>query len=112
MKMIDMKRTVESEKSTMLAQETRDEYPWGLRMSLDNETLAKLGMTDLPKVDAEYKLVALACVVSVSQNESADGEPRRNVELQIEQMMLMPAAEEDEGESGDMAKKMYPSMLG
>lgn len=109
MKLIDMKRTVESEKSTMLAQETRDEYPWGLRISLDGETMAKLGMTELPKIDAEFKLVALVCAVSVSQSERVDGEPHRSVELQIEQMMLMPAKEEDEGEG--TAKSMYPSML-
>lgn len=113
MKLIDMKRTVKSEKSTMLAEETRDEYPWGLRISLDGETMAKLGMTELPKIDAEFKLVALVCAVSISENETSDGEARRNVELQIEQMMLMPAAEEEgEDEGEDMAKKMYPSMLG
>ncbi len=113
MKLIDMKRTVKSEKSTMLAEETRDEYPWGLRISLDGETMAKLGMTELPKIDAEFKLVALACVVSVSQSERTDGEPHRNVELQLEQMMLMPAKEEEGEDEGEgMAKKMYPSMLG
>ncbi len=107
MKMIDMKRAAEAEDSTMLSPKMKDEYPWGLRISLDDETLTKLGMTELPKIDAEYKLVALACVVSISQNESAEGAPRRHVELQIEQMVLAPAAEEDEGG----AKSMYPSML-
>lgn len=110
MKMVDMKQTVESEKSTMLAQETRDEYPWGLRISLNNETLAKLGITELPAIDSEFKLVALACVVSVSQNESSDGEPHRNIDLQIEQMVLAPAAEESGEDS--KAKGMYPSMMG
>lgn len=110
MKLIDMKRTVKSEKSTMLAEETRDEYPWGLRLSLDDETLTKLGMTELPAIDAEFKLVALACVVSVSQSERVDGEPHRSVELQLEQMLLVPGKEEDT--EGDKAKAMYPSMIG
>lgn len=114
MKMIDMKRQSEAEDSTMLSPKMKDEYPWGLRITLDNETMMKLGMTELPKIDAEFKLVALACAVSVSQNESSDDEPRRHVELQIEQMVLMPAAEEDdkeESEGKDMAKTMYPTML-
>ncbi len=111
MKLIDMKRQSETEDSTMLSPKMQDEYPWGLRLSLDDETLTKLGMGGLPKIDAEYKLVALACVVSISQNESAEGAPRRHVELQIEQMVLAPAAEEeDEGKA--MAKGMYPSMIG
>ncbi len=113
MKLIDMKRQSETEDSTMLSPKTQDEYPWGLRISLDDETLTKLGMAELPKIGAEYKLVALACVVSISQNESSEGKPSRHVELQIEQMMLMPAAEEEGEDKGeDMAKKMYPSMLG
>ena len=114
MKMIDMKRQSEAEDSTMLAPKMRDEYPWGLRISLDNETMVKLGMTELPKIDSEFKLVALACAVSISENETSEGEPRRNVELQIEQMMLMTAAEEDDKEESEgkgMAKTMYPTML-
>ena len=55
--------------------------------------------------------MALVCVVGVSQNESQgeDG-PYRTVELQIEQMALAPAKEEDDEQSA--ANAMYPSMLG
>lgn len=114
MKLIDMKNTVEDKRSSMIAPEMVDEYPYGLRISLDNATLAKLGITELPAIDSEHKLVALVCVVGVSQRESqGDGEPYRSVELQIEQMALAPAKEEDDEEaSGSMAKSMYPSMLG
>lgn len=114
MKLIDMKNTVQTKDSSLVSPMSQDEYPWGLRLSLDNETLTKLGMTELPAIDSEFKLVALCCVVSVSQSERADGEPQRDVGLQIEQLMLMPAKEED-GESDDTkdpAKGMYPSMLG
>jgi hypothetical protein len=109
--MIDMKNKVEAERSTMVAPEMRDEYPYGLRIRLGNEELAKLGMTEMPTIDTEMKLTALVCVISVSQTDSTDGEPYRNVELQIEQMALAPAKEEA-GESSDdtMAKAMYKSM--
>jgi len=113
MKLIDMKNTVQSKESTMLSPIEQDEYPYGLRISLDNDTLKKLGLTELPAIDSEHKLVALVCVVGLSQNESAgEGEPYRSVSLQIEQMALMPAAEEDDAEEGprDPAKAMYPSM--
>lgn len=105
--MIDMKRSVEKASSAMLAPEMQDEYPYGLRISLGNEELAKLGIKELPAIDTEMKLTALVCVVGITQSDSANGEPYRNVELQIEQMALAPAKEEDNA----TAKAMYPSML-
>lgn len=111
MKLIDMKSSAETEKSTMMAPEMRDEYPYGLRLNLNNETLAKLGMTELPAIDAEFKMVALVCVVGITQNESSAGEPYKSVDLQIEQLMLMPAQEEAGEGSEDKAKSMYPTML-
>lgn len=105
--MIDMKRSVEKANSVMLAPEMQDEYPYGLRISLSNEELTKLGITELPAVDTEMKLTALVCVVGVGMNESQNGEPHKHVELQIEQMSLASAKEEDNA----TAKAMYPSML-
>ena len=106
--MIDMKlagSTAENNGAAVMPDAT--EYPYGLRISLDNDTLAKLGMTELPAIDAEFKVVALACVVSVSQNESQGSEePYRSVELQIEMVELKPAKEE-EGEPSNSAQRLY-----
>jgi hypothetical protein len=112
MQLIDMKNTVKTKDSSLVSPIEQDEYPYGLRISLNNDTLKKLGITELPAIDSEHKLVALVCVVGMSQHESqGEHEPYRSVELQIEQMTLMPAKEED-GERKDPAKAMYPSMLG
>lgn len=110
MDLIDMKSTVKAEGSTLMAPVEREEYPYGLRLTLDNDALAKLGMTELPAIDREFKLMALCCVVAVSQSERADGEPYRSVELQVEQMALVPAEEESGESSDDAASRMYPSM--
>jgi len=114
MKMIDMKNSVQTKNSTLVAPDMQDEYPYGLRITLNNDTLKKLGITELPAIDSEHKLVALVCVVGMSMNESAgEGEPYRSIDLQIEQMALAPAKEEDDESGGDdPAKAMYPSMLG
>lgn len=104
--MIDMKRKVESDRATLMAPEMTEEYPYGLRISLGNEELKKLGIAELPAIDTEMKLTALVCVTSVSSSEYQSGEPHKHVELQIEQMTLVPAKEED----NTTAKALYPSM--
>jgi len=107
--MIDMKTTVQAKNATMLAEVEQAEYPYGLRIRLDNDSLKKLGISELPAIDSEHKLVALVCVIGLNMNENAgEGEPNRSVELQIEQMTLSPAKEEDE--ATDTAKVMFPGM--
>jgi len=62
-------------------------YPWGLSLSLDNDSLEKLGLTELPALGAETMLVARVKVTSVSSNESEHG-ASKNVSLQITAMAL------------------------
>lgn len=114
MKLIDMKNTVQTKDSSLVSPVEQDEYPYGLRISLNNDSLKKLGLTELPAIDSEHKLVALVCVVGLSVNESAgEGDAYRSVELQIESLALMLAKEEaGESSDDDRAKAMYPSMLG
>ena len=112
MELIDMKNTVKTKDSSLVSPVEQDEYPYGLRIQLDNDTLKKLGITELPPLDSEHKLVALVCVVGMNISESSgDGEPYRSLSLQIEQMALVPAKEEDQAPR-DAAKAMFPSMLG
>ena len=106
--MIDMK--LKPEAKTLLGEAVESdapEYPYGLRICLNNESLTKLGITELPAIDAEFKVTALACVVSVSQHESLGSDkPDRSVDLQIEMMELAPAKEEA-GEGKSIAQRMY-----
>ncbi len=107
--MIDMK--LKPEAKTMLGEAVEmdaPKYPYGLRICLDNESLTKLGITELPAIDAEFKVNALACVVSVIQHESqGTDKPHRSVDLQIEMLELAPAKEES-GEGGtSQAQRMY-----
>jgi hypothetical protein len=101
--MIDMKNKVERPDSALVAPEMTEEYPYGLRISLRTEELTKLGITTLPAVGVEMKLVASVRVVSTGQNEYQDGDVNRHVELQIEQMEL------GTGKTAEQA--LYPSML-
>lgn len=79
-------------------------YPFGLEISLDDASLKKLGIGELPAVGTYVKLRASARVtnVSSSENNRSKNGPRnlsRNVRLQIERL----AVDEDEPESMEEA---------
>lgn len=79
----------------------RPEYAYGLSINLDNESLEKLGITELPKTKTEMFLSAKVEVSSVSEHDSADQkEPNRSVTLQITEMGLANA-------DTDKAQKLY-----
>lgn len=48
-------------------------YPYGLCLDLDDEALAKLGITDLPAVGTTMQLVAHVRVTRISQYENQEG---------------------------------------
>lgn len=60
------------------------DYPYGLRITLSEKELKKLGMAT-PQVGEYIDLRAFACVKSVSCDETSSGESCR-VELQIEKI--------------------------
>lgn len=74
-------------------------YPWGLSVSLDDETLEKLGITSLPTVGQKMRLMAIVEVCSTSQHANQEGTDKC-VSLQITQMAL-------EGDAPDPAQVLY-----
>lgn len=66
----------------------RSKYPHGLEVRLDDESLTKLGIKELPEVGMKLMLEAKVVVESVSQEDKATGKPRRHVGLQITDMSL------------------------
>lgn len=82
--------------------EEKDRYPWGLRVTLENEQLDALKMP-LPKGGDTFPLSAVVKVVGVRSCETEGGEVR-SLELQITDLGM-------EGKGGvDMAKtadKLY-----
>ena len=82
----------------MSAEETREQmnptpadapkYPWGLCLTLNDDSLEKLGVTALPAVDTEVTIVAKAVVSSTREYETQGDGSERTVELQITDMQL------------------------
>jgi len=63
------------------------DYPWGLRLRLEDDQLKALGLASLPPVGAPMELHALARVISVSE-EQVDGKAKRCMELQVTDLGL------------------------
>jgi hypothetical protein len=59
------------------------QYPYGLRIDLNDESLEKLGIGELPAVGSKKVLYAIAEVVRVSHDESMGGPARKSLTLQI-----------------------------
>lgn len=67
-------------------------YPYGLCIYLDDETIAKLGLTALPDVGTKFALNAIVEVTSNSQRQNQDGKTV-SMDLQITDMGLETATE-------------------
>lgn len=85
-------------------------YPWGLRITLDTETLAKLNLDpgDVSVGDTIH-IFAFAEVVGVNSSSSSDGGTRCSVDLQITQMASED--EDEENEEMDAAEPKKPRTL-
>lgn len=73
-----------------------EQYPYGLRIRLENEQLDKLGIKELPAVGEYVSIEAECCVISTAQNDRNGGEPRRTLELQIEKIGCDEEPDDDE----------------
>lgn len=81
MKTVNLKIGTDTYESEGGKPETRDEYPWGLRFTLNNDTLEKLGIP-LPKVGEMLAVGGLAKVLSVSTRTEGD-KAESSVDLQF-----------------------------
>lgn len=79
--------------------QTRDDYPWGLSINLDNETLKKLGATP-QAVGTEVMITARAIIKSTSSRETEEG-TRHDASLQITDMAMAPAQAEQQKSAAD-----------
>lgn len=88
-KLTNMKRTKKDmDKTTEVCAPNSlgDDYPYGLRLSLDNEDLKKLGIT-LPKNGSTMTLEAVCEVIETSLI-SRDDKDEQRMSLQIQKLAL------------------------
>lgn len=92
MELVNLKTGTDSYQDETGETKTRDDYPWGLCINLDNETLKKLGATPQP-VGTEVMISAKAIIKSMSTREDGEG-VRHDASLQITDMAISPVSGE------------------
>ena|SRR5579859_5842099 len=97
----------EGKKESVEAMENLEpKYPWGLQISLDNESMEKLGIEDEKfKVGEEYTIECRVKVIGVNEDETINDGVRKNMRCQIVEMEWSEGDGTTEPEK--MAKKMY-----
>lgn len=104
MAMVSMKMSAEERKeyTTEAVASDAPQYPYGLCITLDDDALEKLGLTEMPNVGTEVIVMAKAVVKGTSAYARADEANHRSVDLQITDMELAPPAK-----SGNAADALY-----
>lgn len=64
-------------------------YPYGLGVSLDDDSLKKLGFSKLPAVGTEMIVVGIGRVTRASESRSQSG-VNRDVSIQLERVEIEP----------------------
>lgn len=82
------------------------EYPYGLTICLDDESLSKLGLKSLPDVGVVMYLEAKVKVCSKSQYDNQDG-ATSNLSLQITDMELTETDDDAPKDTRTAAQKVY-----
>lgn len=99
MKIVDMAR----DKNFDYVDCAPNPYPYGLRITLTKEDLAKLGVDEMPECGDEVAFYVYGCVVSTEEREDEYGETGC-VGVQIQKMSIEEAPDDEEAEA-DAAKR-------
>lgn len=91
MELVNLKTGTDSYQDEGGETKTRDDYPWGLCITLNNEVLNKL-KAQPQAVGTEVMITAKAIIKGISARETDDG-TNRSADLQITDMAITPVGE-------------------
>ncbi len=81
------------------------QYPYGLCLDLNEDTLEKLGIKDLPGVGDEMHFIAVAHVTSARSSEYEESGLSKSICLQISDMAIIKREKASEDSPNDSAHK-------
>lgn len=82
-------------------------YSYGLRIHLDDDALAKLGLTTMPAVGSKLTITCAVEVCSMSSYQDQGGEAESSLDLQITDMEVGEG--KDAQTDTQAASMLYPS---
>jgi hypothetical protein len=87
--LINMQQSAEEAKEyTQPSVDEAPKYPWGLCITLNDDSLEKLGVKTLPAAGTVVTIVARAEVSGVRENQTQGGKTEASLDLQITDMQL------------------------
>jgi len=107
MELVSVKRTAEDKKKEREAwdkpsTETMDDYPYGLCLHLDAETLEKLGITETDFDAGNSVGIVAEAMITEDAARSVNGKVKRSISLQITKLSVSQAAA-----SVDLSETLY-----
>ena len=95
---------IDEENSQILVQKTK--YPYNLRLSLDDNQIKALGISEMPALGSKLELDAYVTVVGCSMHEG-----KKCLELQITDMSLESLEEEAKENEADDKSEAAPKVV-
>ncbi len=107
MGMTDLKLPKKSEKEMKNAIGTIDgnqeQYPWGTRLELDDETVKKLGIEEI-NTEADVTIKAVGSITNKNVDEMQGGKKRYRITIQIKKMEIEGGNEADKMDKKEFIK--------
>jgi len=89
-KLVDLRRAKKKNMPEPMAVDSeRERYPYGTRLSFNDEEVKKLGIKNL-KAGEEVEVMGIGSVDSVNIREEVKGGNRHDISVQIKKMVVRP----------------------
>lgn len=85
----------EKRENSVLSVADQPSYPHGLKLYLDPDTIAKLGISEAPEVGAKMGIMGIAEVVAVNKVEGRGDDDKFTIELQIQDLDVKGKSKEE-----------------
>lgn len=107
MDLIDVKRTkadkkAESDRWKGDSVEEMDDYPYGLTVNLDDDTMGKLGLTDKDFDTGEPVMLMAEAVITEDRINTINGKTRRSMAIQLRKIAITQG-----DEKADVSTTLY-----
>ena len=97
MKLTSMKMAKKEKSNSPQPESEQPEFPWGLRITLETEQIAKLGGLKGCEVGEDAGIQASSKIISIRKEESKGDKNRHTIEIQITALDISFDADYEKG---------------